>query len=243
MCGRFTLRAAVSVIAEHFGVLALPPFTARFNIAPMQAVAVVRLAPDVGVSDLKSEISNRESEVSRRELMTAQWGLVPFWADEPSIGARLINARAETAAEKPSFRAAFRRRRCLVPADGFYEWRREGRAREPWLFRMADDQLFAFAGLWEEWEGPDHSRLETCAILTTEANDRVRPVHDRMPVILSPADYGAWLDPSAEPAGLKALLKPSPAELLEAVRVGPYVNKAGNEGPGCVEPVRDLGFY
>ncbi len=227
MCGRFTLRAPASVIAEQFALFEVPPFAPRFNVAPSQPVPVVRLAPQ------------REAQ-PRRELVALGWGLVPGWAKDPAIGGRLINARAETVAEKPAFRAAFHSRRCLVVADGFYEWQRAGRERRPYFFRLHDDRPFAFAGLWEHWQGTDHGELETCTILTTEPSACVRPVHDRMPVILRPDDYQPWLDPTARAEQLTSLLRPYPVEEMEAVAVGPHVNNPAHEGPRCIEPAQGL---
>jgi len=234
MCGRFTLRAPASVIAEQFALFELPPFTPRFNIAPSQPVAVVRLAPGRGGPDAAEPDG---------ELVWLRWGLVPSWAKDPAVGNRMINARAETAAEKPAFRAAMKRRRCLVAADGFYEWQRRGpgRRKQPYFIHRRDDAPFAFAGLWESWEGADHSYLETCTLLTTEANDLMRPIHDRMPVILAPEHYAPWLDlPHPDPRSLTPLLRPAPSDPLEALPVGTYVNRPGNEGPNCIEPQRDL---
>ncbi|NLE39039.1 MAG: SOS response-associated peptidase [Pirellulaceae bacterium] len=233
MCGRFTLRTPASEIAGHFALFEMPPFTARFNIAPTQPVAAIRLVGTGGEA-------REPAAEAPRELVLLRWGLVPGWAEGPAVGGRWINARAETAATKPAFRAAMRGRRCLIAADGFYEWRRDGRRRTPHFFRLGGDRLFAFAGLWEHWEGANHSALETCAILTTDANDVVRPVHDRMPVILAPDDYAAWLDPAADPKRLTSLCKPYPAEEMKVTAIGPYVNKPTNEGPQCIEPTREL---
>jgi putative SOS response-associated peptidase YedK len=210
------------VIAEQFAVFEMPPFTARFNIAPTQPVPVIRLVP--------------EQAEPRRELVWLRWGLVPSWAQDASIGSRLINARAETAASKPAFRAAMRRRRCLVAADGFYEWRADGRKKQPHFIHFRDDRPFAFAGLWEAWEGPQHAALESCTLLTTEANDLVRPIHDRMPVILPPESYGAWLDPAVEdPQALMRLLVPYPSGPLEAYLVSGFVNSPAHDSPQCID--------
>jgi len=222
------------VVAEQFALFELPPFAPRFNIAPSQPVAVVRLAPGRNGPDAAEP---------GRELVWLRWGLVPSWAKDPAVGNRMINARAETAAEKPAFRAAMKRRRCLVAADGFYEWQSRGsrRRKQPYFIHRRDDRPFAFAGLWESWEGADHSYLETCTLLTTEANDLMRPIHDRMPVILAPESYEPWLHVShPDPRALAPLLRPSPSEPFEAVPVGTYVNRPGNEGPKCIEGERDL---
>ena len=173
----------------------------------------------------------------QRQLAWLRWGLVPSWARDTAIGNRLINARAETAAEKPAFRAAFRSRRCLIVADGFYEWQRAGNRKQPYFFHLRDDRPFAFAGLWEVWETPDRSRVESCTLLTTVANGLVRPIHDRMPVILAAADYTPWLDAGVEePKRLASLLGPYPSEAMAADPVGPRVNSPGNDDPGCIEP-------
>lgn len=227
MCGRFTLRAPASAIAEQFALFEMPEFAARFNIAPTQLVPAVRCRVE-GDSPLVAGAKN--------ELAWLRWGLVPGWAKDPSIGARLINARAETAAEKPAFRAAMQRRRCLIVADGFYEWQHTGRAKQPFFIHLSDDRPFAFAGLWETWEGPDHSILETCTILTTDANDLIRPIHDRMPVILSPDSYAAWLDPSVvDPRPLSPLLAAYPADAMSAQPVGPLVNSPAHDSAACLE--------
>jgi putative SOS response-associated peptidase YedK len=229
MCGRFTIRAPASVIAGQFALSGLPPFTPRYNVAPSQPVPVVRLAPD--------------GKRPGRELVWLRWGLVPSWAKDPAIGNRMINARAETAAGKPAFRAAMKRRRCLVAADGFYEWqsRGSGRRKQPYFIHRRDDAPFAFAGLWESWEGADHSYLETCTVLTTDANDLMRPIHHRMPVILPPENYVRWLDVStSDAATLAPLLQPAPNEPFEALPVDTYVNRPDNEGPKCIEPQQDL---
>ncbi|HUT13177.1 MAG TPA: SOS response-associated peptidase [Thermoguttaceae bacterium] len=227
MCGRFTLRAPAGVVAEEFALVGVPPFAARFNIAPTQPVPVVRLDP-------------RQTETPR-EWAWLRWGLIPGWAKDPSIGNRMINARSETVAEKPAFRAALRCRRCLVAADGFYEWQRTGKHKQPYFIRMRDDRPFAFAGLWESWEGPDHAAVESCTLLTTGPNELIRSIHDRMPVILARGDYQLWLDPEIrEPEPLVPLWKPYPSEEMAAVPVGPMVNDPANEDPKCIEPQRDL---
>jgi len=233
MCGRFTLRAPASVVAEQFALFEVPPFAPRFNIAPSQPVPVVRL----GKGD--SPLSPRGTvPFSGRELVWLRWGLIPSWAKDPAIGNRLINARAETVAEKPAFRATLRRRRCLVAADGFYEWQRTGKRKQPYFIRLRDDRPFAFAGLWESWEGPDSSQIESCTLLTTEPNELMRPIHDRMPVILPADGYQAWLDPAVEkPEQLLLLFRPYPAGEMTAEPVGTFVNSPANEGPECIEPV------
>jgi putative SOS response-associated peptidase YedK len=173
-----------------------------------------------------------------RELALLRWGLIPSWSKDPSIGNRLINARAETAREKPSFRNAFRRHRCLIPANGFYEWQRQERGKQPYFVRMRDERLFAFAGLWDRWEGPDECVIETCAILTTSANAVLAPIHDRMPVILPPTEYARWLDPALpDTDSLAPLLAPFPPEKMLAFPVSPRVNSPAIDDERCTAPL------
>jgi putative SOS response-associated peptidase YedK len=229
MCGRFTLRTPASAIAEQFSLLEVPDLQPRFNIAPSQPVAVVRVDP------LAKETT---PQALKRQLVFLHWGLVPSWADDPKIGNRMINARAETAADKPSFRAAMRRRRCLIVADGFYEWQTRGKRRQPMYIHLRDGRPFGFAGLWESWEGAGHSALESCTILTTAANDFMRPIHDRMPVIVPPADYALWLDPAEQqPDAIRPLLRSYPADEMEAYAVSPRVNSPTRDDEACLERV------
>lgn len=197
----------------------------RYNIAPTQPIGIVRFNAQAGTP----------------EWALTAWGLVPSWSKDPTIGSRMINARAETAAEKPSFRAAFRRRRCLIPVDGFYEWQKQGSRKQPYFINMEDDAPFAFAGLWEYWEGADGSALETSTILTTEPNALMATLHNRMPVILEPDDYALWLGtPEDDRKGLSLLqhlLRPYPPDRMRAVPVSTYVNTPRNEGPDCIIPV------
>ena len=227
MCGRFTQHMTWRELHERMDLIGTPlNLRPRFNVAPSQDVAAVR-ANDDG-----------------RRLAMLRWGLIPAWAKNPAIGHRLINARSETAAEKPSFRTAFRHRRCLIPANGFYEWQRRGTIRQPWLFALRDPTPFAFAGLWERWRVPagaaltgslaEHSpgdTVETCTILTTTANETVAPVHGRMPVILPPESYGPWLADEDVP------LAPYPADRMTAHPVNTLVNRPANDDPRCVEPI------
>jgi putative SOS response-associated peptidase YedK len=222
MCGRFTLRTPSNVLVTQFQLAVDPQLPLRFNIAPTQPVAVVR----------------QTSADSPRELAMLHWGLIPSWAKDPKMGARMINARAETVAEKPSFRAAFRRRRCLVLADGYYEWQSTGgRSKQPYYIRRRDDAPFAMAGLWEHWPKGDPP-IESCTVITTAANDLTRPIHDRMPVILNEADYARWLDPELEDAG--ALLMPQEEGTLRADCVSTHVNRPANDDPRCIEVQREL---
>lgn len=217
MCGRYTLKTPVEALAEKFGVEETPDIAPSYNIAPTQDVAAVL------------------SEDGKRKLDVLHWGLIPSWADDPQIGGRMINARAETVAEKPSFRSAFRHRRCLIPADGFYEWRKTGGGKQPHYIRMGDGSPFAFAGLWERWR--NGREIRSCIIITTGANELVGEVHDRMPVILHPEDYDLWLDPDFDERDpLTTLLKPYPADEMEAYPVSRYVNSPSNDDPACVQP-------
>jgi len=225
MCGRFRLSTASDILEQQFGidVRPLPELGPRYNIAPTQPVVVVRAADDG----------------SSRELAVARWGLVPWWAGDAGMGSRLINARSETAAVKPAFRDAFRCRRCILPADGFYEWGKEGPHKQPHLFRDREGRTLGLAGLWERWRSPDGDLLETCTILTTAANATVRPLHDRMPAILSPCSYAAWLDPrQRDRAALTGLLLPAPEHDLICVRVGPRVNSPAEDDPGLIDPLQ-----
>jgi putative SOS response-associated peptidase YedK len=222
MCGRFTLFEPDKVLAKAFGVSGFPPRSLRYNIAPSQPIAAVRAVPTG----------------SGRELALLRWGLIPSWSKDPAIGNRLINARAETAPEKPSFRNAFRRHRCLIPTSGFYEWLRWERGKQPYFVRMRDSHPFAFAGLWDRWESPEEGAIETCTILTTAANAVLAPIHDRMPVILPPWEYSRWLDPSIkDPDSLAPLLVPFPPEEMLAYPVNPRVNVPSADDKGCIAPL------
>ncbi len=221
MCGRFTLAIDPDVLQEAFGLTA--PFPAelvpRYNVAPSQPVAVV-------------------ANGQQRKLELFNWGLIPSWAKDPKIGNRLINARAETLAEKPSFRAALKKRRCLILADGFYEWKREGKAKTPTYIQLTDGRPFAFAGLWEVWKSPDDSLVKSCTIITTTPNALLGKIHDRMPVILPPTAYDLWLSPEELPAEKTLpLLKPFAAAQMKAVPVSPRVNSPAFDAPECVRPV------
>mgnify|MGYP001027512242 CR=1 FL=1 len=217
MCGRFSLGVDTDRLIAEFGIdTVAAPHQPRYNIAPTQPVpAVVR-----GEDGLR--------------LGALRWGLVPHWADDPAMGGRMINARSETVDRKPAFEESFRHRRCWVLADGFYEWKDEAGRKIPIHFRLPDGRPFAFAGLWDRWRRGD-DELVSCAILTTEPSDEVRPVHDRMPVILHESDRARWLDPDAGPADLKALLRPYP-DPLAARRVSTRVNRPENDDPSLVEP-------
>jgi putative SOS response-associated peptidase YedK len=220
MCGRFTLHTPADVLREHFDLDEVPQhLEANYNITPTQGVQAVR------VSD------------GRREMMPLHWGLIPSWSKDAKAAYRMINARAETVAVKPAYRAAFRKRRCLIPADGFYEWRQTESGKQPYHIRMKDGGVFAFAGLWERWAGKDE-RIESCSILVTEANNTIRAVHDRMPVIVAPEDYGSWLDTAVEGGKIITdLLRPYPASAMMAYPVSKRVNIPANNDAQCIAPM------
>jgi putative SOS response-associated peptidase YedK len=219
MCGRYTLKTPVEKLAEEFGFEAtsveLPP---NYNVAPTQQVAAVL------------------EEGGERRLEMLRWGLIPSWADDPGIGSRMINARAETAPEKPSFRRAFRGQRCLIPADGFYEWKRTNGSKQPYYIRMEEGRPFAFAGLWESWKEDGGPEIRSCTILTTKPNALAAEIHDRMPVILPSGSYDVWLDPEAERDELYGLLASYPEDEMEAYPVSRFVNSPQNNDPRCIEP-------
>lgn len=222
MCGRFVREVTPELIAGAFGaVLSLPKsvMLTTYNIAPSQPALIVR------------------GQGGRREVAALQWGLIPHWAKEASVGHRMINARAETVATRPAYREAFRLRRCLVPATGFYEWARTGKGKQPYLVRMNEGELFAFAGLWESWQPPGGELRETFTVITTDANARLRGIHDRMPVMLSLKESEGWLDPQADPARLQSLLKPAPDESLTLHPVGRLTNSPRHDTPDCVKPI------
>lgn len=223
MCGRYTLTSPSEDLALLFDISQLPLIPPRYNMAPTQEAAVVRVtAPG-----------------EPRRLDFLRWGLIPYWAKEASIGNRMINARSEGVAEKPSYRHSFKKKRCLVPTSGFYEWKKEGKAKQPYMIRRHDGKPFAFAGLWSTWKDPEKQEpAETFTIMTTDANDFIRPLHDRMPVILAPEDFDLWLDPKIEDAArLQSLLRPAPNDILETYPVSKLVNSPINEMPNCIEPL------
>ena len=222
MCGRFTLTINPADLRDTFSEYIFPPqFGPRFNIAPSQPVLA---------------IPNDEKNTADFFI----WGLIPMWAKDPSIGNRLINARGETVAEKPSFRGSFKYKRCLILADGFYEWKANSgkKTKTPYYIHMKNRRPFALAGLWDVWESPDGSSIKTCTIITTTPNELMEHVHDRMPVILHPRDYAKWLDVSPQtPENLLPLIKPYPADEMSAYRVSLLVNKPANDSPELVVPV------
>jgi len=218
MCGRFALIVDASLLADVFDVDPPRELKPRFNIAPTQTIPIVRAG-----------------KATPRECAFARWGLIPSWAKDEKMGARMINARGETVAEKPSFRSAVKSRRCLVPADGFYEWVRTGDGKQPHYIHFSDGRVFAFAGLWERWNKGEGGPLETCTIITTTPNALIADLHDRMPVILPPTHFAKWLEPQPlAPERLQELLVPHPDDGMEAYPVSTYVNKPVNDGPECV---------
>ncbi len=225
MCGRYSLTTPMEAVRQVFDFPERPNLAPRANIAPSQDVAAVRLA-------------SGESGAVGRHFVWLRWGLIPAWAKDPAIGNRTINARAETLAEKPAFRAAFRKRRCLIVADGFYEWKTEAGGKQPYRITLADGGPFALAGLWERWAGPQGGEtIESCTIVTTEANARLREIHPRMPVILALDAFDPWLDPQTPGAQAAALLRSYPAEALIHYRVSPRLNSPANDDPALIEPL------
>lgn len=232
MCGRYSLKADQRRVAEHFALATLPPLSPRYNIAPTQDVPVIR-ADDSG----------------QRRLDMLRWGLIPYWAKDPSIGNRMINARVESVRDKPAFRSLMngareqndfrgQGRRCLVPADGFFEWAKTPRARQPYHFHLRSQDVFGMAGLWDRWVDEEGRVVESFTVLTTDANALVRPCHDRMPVILQPEDYNIWLNPAVPgDEAAKALEHPLACESLESWPVSTVVNKPETDVPECVVPL------
>lgn len=221
MCGRFTLTLSPELIAEVIGQIDAARIHPRYNIAPTQQVAVIR-----------------EDAGGQRHLDSLRWGLIPPWAKDAAVGNHMINARSETVAEKPAFRHAFRSRRCLILASGFYEWRKEGSQKQPLYVHMKDGGSMIFAGLWESWKSPEGEIVESCTILTTCSNSLIRPLHDRMPVILGRGDWDTWLSPEATREQLTMLFQPHPSELLDMYPVGTGVNSPRNDFPELIAPIQ-----
>ncbi len=223
MCGRFTLATSPDQVGALFDVRQVPEFEPRYNIAPTQDVPICRVIDPHG----------------ERRVDALRWGLVPFWADDIKIGSRMINARSETASAKPAYRAAFKRRRCLVPTTGFYEWRSEDGGKQPYLFRREDRAPFALAGMWERWSGEEaDGEVETFTIMTCDASELVAPVHKRMPVILEEQHFEFWLDPANQDKdALDELLGPYAGEGMEAIAVSRDVNSPSNDRPELIEPL------
>ncbi|MDX1995727.1 MAG: SOS response-associated peptidase [bacterium] len=224
MCGRFVLTADPATIQQHFDLTTVPTqMSARYNVAPTQPVAVI-------------------SNDNHRELTFYRWGLIPSWAKDMAIGNQMINARSETVEEKPAFRAAFKRRRCLIPANGFYEWAKDGKAKKPMFVHLKNQELFAFAGLWEIWHSPDGGEIRSCTILTSEPNDLISPLHNRMAVILDKSNYDLWLSKDElPPEVLKPLLRPYDENKMDVFEVSTLVNSPANDLPECIVPLSATG--
>ena len=220
MCGGFIQCTSGEALAERFHLPIIPDLTPRYNVAPSQSVGVIRV-----------------THAGHREFVALRWGLVPAWSPEPRTAYSTFNARAETVADKPTYRHAFRRRRCLIPADGFYEWRRVGKRKQPYCIAPTDGEPFAFAGLWERWER-DGTVVESCTIVVTTANATIAPLHDRMPVILARADEALWLDPAARVPDLVQLLGPYAGDDLEMYPVSKAVNSPAKDEPEMAEPLK-----
>jgi len=223
MCGRYRLSRRKQIVEEYFNsVSGEEDWAPRFNIAPTQPVPVIRQNPKEPI----------------RELSLVRWGLIPSWAKDPSVAATMINARSETASTKPAFRDALKSRRCLIPADGFYEWVRTGKVRQPYCFEVNEGKLFAFAGIWDRWKDASGKTIETCSILTTTANAVTAAVHDRMPVILDPDGYDLWLDPGMRDVrAASELLKPYDARLMRSYPISTRINHVANDDAECSRPM------
>jgi putative SOS response-associated peptidase YedK len=222
MCGRYVLRSRAEAIAEEFDLPDVPLLEPRYNIAPTQPVAAVRIDP----------------QGHEREFTALRWGLIPSWADDPALGNRMINARSDTVADKPAFRHAFKAKRCLIVADGFYEWMKLDGRKQPHFIHLKDDRPFAFAGLWDRWDKGGEP-IESCTIITTDANELMAPIHDRMPVIIPKADYDLWLDPAIKDSRkLQPLLSPFDPDEMDAYPVSTLVNRPSNDVERCIERVR-----
>jgi putative SOS response-associated peptidase YedK len=216
MCGRYILSAPPEAIADHFDVREVPPFAPSWNIAPTRVVPVIR-----------------ETAQGERECVLLRWGLVPVWAKDPAIGSRMINARAESCADKPAYRAAFRKRRCIVPVTGFYEWKPAGRYKQPYLVRLRDAPLFGLGGLWEHWHAPEGDEVQTFTIVTTAASAAIAPYHDRMPLVIARGDYEEWLS-SPNPG---ELLRPFAGADFEICPVSRRVNSVENDDASLAAPI------
>ena len=216
MCGRFTQTHSASELAARFDLDEIPNWQPRYNIAPTQSIPTI---------------------VEPHHFKLLRWGLIPSWAKDSTIGTKLINARAETVSEKPSFRDAFKRRRCLIVADGYYEWKKQSGKKQPFYFQLEHHEPFAFAGLWERWNSPEGEPIETCTIITTEANELAATVHDRMPVILSASQYDRWLDPTFKDA--QSLLHPYSGGAMRTYAVSLTVNSPAHDAPDCIAKIEE----
>jgi len=223
MCGRYRLSRRKQLVEEYFDSASdEPDWSPRYNIAPTQPIPVIRQNPTEPI----------------RKLSMMRWGLIPSWSKDSSLAASMINARSETAGTRPAFRDAMKSRRCLIPADGFYEWSRAGRTKQPFCFEVNEGELFAFAGIWDRWKDPSGNWMKTCSIMTTTPNAVTAAVHDRMPVILDPDNYELWLDPGmTNVAAASDLLKPYDARLMRCYPVSTRINHVANDDEGCSAPV------
>lgn len=222
MCGRYATYSAPTAIRTLFRYAETPNFPPRYNIAPTQPIAIVRLRD------------------GSRQFALVRWGFIPSWVKDPRTVSLMFNARGETVTDKPAYRNAMKRRRCLVPADGFYEWKRDGERKRPYWVHPRGGGPIAFAGLWETWTGPNGEELETAAIVTTRANKTLAPLHDRMPVVIPPDAFDLWLDPNADLQMASSLIAPAPEDLLHAYEVSGAVNRAANDGPELLTPASEL---
>jgi putative SOS response-associated peptidase YedK len=222
MCGRFAVISVPEAVRALFGYAETPNFPPRYNIAPTQPIAIVRLTE------------------GRRQFALVRWGFIPSWVKDPRAVSLMFNARSETAAEKPAYRSAMKRRRCLVPADGFYEWQRDGDRKRPHWVHPRKGGPIAFAGLWEAWIGPNGEELETAAIVTTAANDTLKPLHDRMPVVIQPDAFDLWLDPNADTQMASSLMKPARDDFFEVREVSGAVNRVASDGPALLTPASEM---
>jgi len=221
MCGRYAITTAPEAIRQLFAYLEQPNFPPRYNVAPTQPVPIVRMVE------------------GKRQLALVRWGLIPAWVKDPRAFSLVINARGESVLDKPAFRNAMKRRRCLFPADGFYEWKRNGERKQPYFVRLKSGQPMAFAGLWESWMGPNGEQMETAAIVTTTASRSIAYIHDRMPVIVPPDAFDFWLDPHVDGEMATAVVQPAKDALIEAYEVSSAVNRTANDSPLLVEPLRE----
>jgi len=220
MCGRFVLENTPEQLMKVYRLSSRPDLSPRYNITPSQQIAVVR-----------------QQNGGDREMVMMQWGLIPSWAKDPAIGYKMINARSETAHEKPSFKQALRSRRCIVPVSGFYEWEKKGKEKIPHYIHLRDGDIMSLAGLWETWKSPEGERLETCTILTTAANSLLKPLHDRMPVVLHNEEFNLWFNRDVDDINLLAELFHSyPSDRLEEHIVSKKVNSPSNDSPECIVP-------
>jgi putative SOS response-associated peptidase YedK len=221
MCGRFDLHLPKELLAEIFGISIVQDLQPRYNIAPTQQIVVIRSYPD-----------------GSKHLDLLKWGLIPSWAKDSNIGSSMINARSETVDVKPAFRTALKHRRCIIPANGYYEWREVAGSKHPLYVKLKDNNLMMFAGLWDHWKFPDGEVIESCTILTTTTNDLIKPLHDRMPVILDPKDIDFWLDTQiTDPEQLKSLFKSFSSELMDMYPVGDKVNLPRNDSSDLIKPL------